>query len=156
MMENKDILLDLVTIYAAILTLVFIFCGQLPYFTIKVKSQLQYNYRTSLEHNFPIHLENDFQFKDSNNETGYPYLIVPNSVHYVLFDVHQIELSHYVSILSVLKNQKPDIIWIHCNCGQLYGQYYKKVIERVKQTNTVFEIRRIGQTANWFKWFYFR
>ena len=86
---------------------------------------------------------NDFDFSDSNNVTGYPYFVVPNIVHYIIFGKNEIQFGHYVSILSVLKNQKPDLIWIHCNCDELNGEYYKKVIERVKQTNTLLEIRRI-------------
>ena len=88
-------------------------------------------------------IANDFDFSDSNNETGYPYFVVPNIVHYILFGINEIQFVHYVSILSVLKNHKPDLIWIHCDCNQLNGEYYKKVIERVKQTNTSLEIRQI-------------
>ena len=58
-------------------------------------------------------------FSDSNNVTGYPYFVVPNIVHYILFGINEIYFVHYVSILSVLKNHKPDIIWIHCDCDQL-------------------------------------
>ena len=93
---------------------------------------------------------NELDFNRFDNITGYPSLIVPNIVHYILFDVKEIEFVLYVSILSVLKNQKPDIIYIHCDCDQLYGQFYQKVIEKVKQTKTVFKIRKIERPTEIF------
>src|SRR5689334_209831 len=41
------------------------------------------------------------------NAIGAPFDVVPNTVHYVLFTVHEIQFSHFVSLLSVLKNQRP-------------------------------------------------
>ena len=63
------------------------------------------------------------------NETGYPLNIVPNIVHYVLFDVTEITFAHFISILSALKNQRPDLIYIHCNCRRLIGRYYRRALE---------------------------
>jgi hypothetical protein len=62
--------------------------------------------------------ENHLVFE--NNVTGYPYDIVPNVVHYILFTIHEIQFSHFISLLSVLRNQKPDQIIIHCDCDQLF------------------------------------
>ena len=53
------------------------------------------------------------------NETGLPFDVVPNIVHYILFTIHEIEFSHFISMLSVLKNQRPELIYIHCDCHQL-------------------------------------
>ena len=94
-----------------------------------------------------------YQFKDlifGDNNRGFPELIVPNVVHYILFNISEIRFAHYLSILSVLKNQKPDLIWIHCDCEQLSGYYYKKVIERVKQTDTQFSVRRVEKPTEIF------
>src|ERR1700761_2965283 len=46
------------------------------------------------------------------NETGFPFYVVPNIVHYILFDIKDIGFGHFVSLLSVMKNQKPDLIYI--------------------------------------------
>ena len=77
-----------------------------------------------------------------DNITGYPSEIVPNIVHYVLFDVPKISFVHYISILSVLKNQKPDIIHFHCNCEHISGEYFGKVLEKSVLTKTVIKIRK--------------
>lgn len=64
-----------------------------------------------------------------DNITGYPINIVPNIVHYVLFNIKQIEFGHFISILSVLRNQKPDQIIVHCDCDHLIGDYYERILQ---------------------------
>ena len=81
----------------------------------------------------------DFNF----NETGFPFNIVPNIVHYILFDVRSIDFVHFVSILSVLKNQKPEVIYFHCNCHKLNGEYYQRAIRLANITKTKFIIHPI-------------
>jgi hypothetical protein len=63
-----------------------------------------------------------------NNIIGYPFEIVPNIVDYILFTIHEIRFSHFISLLSFLRNQKPYQIIIHYNCDQLNGEYYKYYI----------------------------
>lgn len=63
-----------------------------------------------------------------DNETGYPLPIIPNIVHYVLFEDHKMTFVHYISILSVLKNQKPEIIYIHCDCDELEGELWARLM----------------------------
>ena len=76
--------------------------------------------------------------------------IVPNTVHYVLFEVHQISFVHFISMLSVLKNQKPELIYIHCNCHQLYGNYYHRVLRVSDRTDTKIIIRYTEQPSDIF------
>jgi hypothetical protein len=57
----------------------------------------------------------------TDNITGYPFLIVPNIVHYILFTIHKIEFGHFISILSALRNQKPDKIMTHCDYDEVSG-----------------------------------
>lgn len=38
-----------------------------------------------------------------DNETGWPFQIIPNIVHYVLLEDHELKLVHFISILSVLR-----------------------------------------------------
>ena len=71
-----------------------------------------------------------------HNITGYPINIVPNIVHYVLFSINEIQFGHFLSLLSVLRNQRPDKIYIHCDCHEIVGQYYKRVIRVAKKTKT--------------------
>ena len=74
-----------------------------------------------IENNFKTHLI-------YSNKTWFPFRIVPNIVHYILFDECVIDFGHFVSILSVLKNQNPDSIYIHCHCHQLSGHYYQRAV----------------------------
>ncbi len=103
----------------------------------------------------------EYELIFGDNITGYPYEIVPNIVHYVLFTIHEIQFGHFVSILSVLRNQKPDKIIIHCDCDQLNGNYYKRIVNIMQSTksNTRLIIRRIekptqifGKPLNWINW----
>ncbi|XP_054159012.1 uncharacterized protein LOC128957301 [Oppia nitens] len=62
--------------------------------------------------------------------------LVPNIVHYILFETHFINYVHFLSILSVLKNQKPDSLYIHCDCHELRGDYWQRINRVVNATNT--------------------
>jgi hypothetical protein len=95
---------------------------------------------------------NEYELIFGDNITGYPYEIVPNIVHYVLFTIHEIEFGHFISILSVLRNQKPDQIIIHCDCDQLIGDYYKRIVNIMRSTksNTSLIIRRIEKPTQIF------
>ncbi|XP_054166185.1 uncharacterized protein LOC128963697 [Oppia nitens] len=50
------------------------------------------------------------------------------NLHYILVNTIEITFIHFLSILSVLKNHKPDVVYIHCNCRQLTGQYWQRVL----------------------------
>jgi hypothetical protein len=95
---------------------------------------------------------NEYELVFGDNITGYPYEIVPNIVHYVLFTIHEIQFGHFISILSVLRNQKPDKIIIHCDCDQLIGNYYKRIVNIMRSTksNTSLIIRRIERPTEIF------
>jgi len=95
---------------------------------------------------------NEYELVFGDNITGYPYEIVPNIVHYVLFTIHEIQFGHFISILSVLRNQKPDKIIIHCDCDQLIGNYYKRIVNIMRSTksNTSLVIRRIEKPTEIF------
>ena len=107
-------------------------------------------------HHNPGLIENlSFNF----NETGFPFYVVPNIVHYILFDIKDIGFGHFVSLLSVMKNQKPDLIYIHCNCHQLSGDYYERALRVADKTNTQLIVRTIerptqifGQKLGYLNW----
>ena len=95
------------------------------------------------------------------NKTGLPFDIVPNIVHYILFEIHQIEFAHFISLLSVLKNQRPQLIYIHCDCHQLYGNYYRRVLKVANRTDTAIIVRYIERpkeifghklSGDWVNW----
>ena len=69
--------------------------------------------------------------------------LVPNYVHYVLFSKHEIEFSHFICMLSVLKNQRPDRIYIHCDCNQIEGQNYQRLAIIANITNTPIIVRPV-------------
>ena len=75
---------------------------------------------------------------------------MPNIVHYVLFSRNEIQFSHFVSILSVLKNQRPNKIYIHCDCHHLSGQYFTRLQPIVNQTNTQLIVRHIKKPTEVF------
>ena len=84
------------------------------------------------------------------NETGYPFNIVPNIIHYVLFDVTDITFAHFISILSALKNQRPDLIYIHCNCHKLKGRFYRRALKVAKKLFTPIIVRTIEKPTEIF------
>ena len=80
---------------------------------------------------------------EGDNITGYPDLIVPNIVHYIAFDSTELTFVHYISMKSVLRHQKPDKIIIHCNCYEMTGNYWLRLKDEIKQTNTSLFMRFI-------------
>lgn len=78
-----------------------------------------------------------------DNITGWPMFIVPNIVHYIVFDKFQVTFTHYLSILSVVDNHNPDEIIIHCNCDDLEGSYWDNILVEMALTKTVLTIRKI-------------
>lgn len=72
-----------------------------------------------------------------DNITGWPINIVPNIVHYILFEKRTISYVHMLSVLSVLKAHKPDKIIIHCDCYQLDDDdtNWQRVLRVVNETN---------------------
>ncbi|CAG2115186.1 unnamed protein product [Medioppia subpectinata] len=74
------------------------------------------------------------------NATGYDREIVPNVVHYVVLDNMYINFVHFLSIKSVLRNQRPDQIVIHCNCDDLRGRYWTQLLTDAPR---VIRVRRL-------------
>ena len=92
-----------------------------------------------------------FDDKNSDNTTGFATNIVPNVVHYVVLDNPYMDFNHFLSVKSVLKNQNPNQIIIHCNCDDLKGSYWSKlttvsqtadnrriVVRKIRKPETIF------------------
>jgi len=70
---------------------------------------------------------NNIDFTLYDNITGFPYMIVPNIVHLIIFRKQQLDFTEMVNIQSVHRNQSPDRILIHCDCSDLRGPYWEIV-----------------------------
>lgn len=75
-------------------------------------------------------------FDKFNNETGVDSPIIPNIVHYVIFNTQSIDFVTFVSFVSVIKFQKPELIMIHSNVGHLNGYYWDIVRSLFSVTNS--------------------
>lgn len=108
----------------------------------------------------PTDLRSDRRFGHSS-DVSHNVDVVLNIVHYIIFGDHKISFIHFISLLSVLKNQKPNVIYIHCDCLLLYGDYWPRVVRLSERTNTSVIVRYIdrpieifGQklTKKWIDW----
>lgn len=85
-----------------------------------------------------IKLEGDGWSPDGrDNITGWPTNIVPDIVHYILFEYHRITYSNMLSLLSVVHIHQPENIYIHCDCSEIDGddENWKRVLHAVNITN---------------------
>ena len=69
------------------------------------------------------------------------FYIVPNIVHYILLEQHFISFAHYITLKSVIRNQKPDKIMIHCDCYKVDGKCWNHII--IEENNINIQIRKI-------------
>ncbi|CAH0394846.1 unnamed protein product [Bemisia tabaci] len=76
-----------------------------------------------------------------NNETGAAELIVPNIVHFVLFEDPKISFMHFVCILAALRNQRPEKIYFHGNVAPS-GRYWERLMKLEPFTERL-EMRRV-------------
>lgn len=53
------------------------------------------------------------------NVTGWSTDIVPDVVHYILFEYHRISYSNMLSLMSVVRIHQPEVIYIHCDCDAI-------------------------------------
>ena len=89
-----------------------------------------------------IHLESNEWLPEGyfgNNITAWPVNVVPDIVHYILYGTAAITFSHMVSIFSVLRNHKPEVIYIHCDCQKIANDAnWMRIMNYVNETNTTF------------------
>lgn len=80
------------------------------------------------------------------NITGWPTDIVPDIVHYILFEYHRISYSNMLSLMSVIRIHQPALIYIHCDCDaiELGDANFARVLAAVNETDkTTIHIHRI-------------
>jgi hypothetical protein len=68
-------------------------------------------------------------FNGFNNETGDPNgeYIVPNIIHFLFFDIHELSFVDAVCVLAAFKNHRPDHIYFHTNVAEFKGRYWEKL-----------------------------
>lgn len=88
-----------------------------------------------------IRMSDDFWLPDGgDNETAWPIDIVPNIVHYILFEHHKITYIHMLSLFSVCRIHRPQYIYIHCDCEKIDADdnpYWDRVLTYVNETNDI-------------------
>lgn len=88
---------------------------------------------------------NLINFESFDNNTGLinqNYYIVPNIVHYVHLDQAVIKFPLFLSILSVWLNQKPRLIFLHCNDCHYKGKYWDE-LNRNMGIKSILRIKKI-------------
>lgn len=68
--------------------------------------------------------------------------LIPNIIHYIIFDQLSLNFITYLSVLSALKVQKPSVIYIHSN-ENITGNYWKKLIQYVSTTETKLSVQTL-------------
>lgn len=71
---------------------------------------------------------------------------IPNTVHYVLYNQTKLDFITYLSILSVLKVQKPETIQIYIDKKWVNG-YYWELISNI-ETNTTINLNYIDRPSH--------
>ncbi|XP_013774993.1 uncharacterized protein LOC106459864 [Limulus polyphemus] len=66
-------------------------------------------------------------FSGADNVTGFNNYIVPNVVHFVKLENHELEFVDMISIKAAFLHQHPEKILIHCDCQTLSGKYWEMV-----------------------------
>lgn len=86
-------------------------------------------------------------FENYDNLKPFRYRTIPNIVHYILFDQYEINFVTYLSILSSIKNQKPEFLFMHTNLEKLNGRYWNKILN-LNTTKTVIEIKYLARPSH--------
>ncbi|XP_076316303.1 uncharacterized protein LOC143228818 [Tachypleus tridentatus] len=66
-------------------------------------------------------------FAGADNETGFSTFIIPNVVHFVRLENHQMNFVDVVTLKAAFLHQSPEKIVIHCDCHTLRGKYWEMV-----------------------------
>lgn len=121
-------------IIASILTFVVLFS---IYSTFLSESALEQRRIAQLN----IHLPNDVWLPNAgDNETAWATAIVPDIVHYILFEQHRISYVHMLSLFSVIRIHRPKLIYIHCDCRHMDDANdvnWQRVLKLINATNDI-------------------
>lgn len=133
---NKNFIIRIISAVIIIACMVFILKQVFPKPSKLTKAESE----RKLIENLNIHVDNDLWIPAGGTDIdGWPQNVVPNIVHYVLFQRHRITYVHMLSIFSVIKIQNPEKIIIHCDCDQtdLTDKNWNRVLKEVNKTNQI-------------------
>jgi hypothetical protein len=91
--------------------------------SISRRFQRLINYETAID---PVPDIFDFEGFD-NKENGSSEYIVPNIVNLLYLRTSEIKFYQAVCIYSIYLNQKPDVIYLHCDKCNFSGHYWKEM-----------------------------
>lgn len=92
----------------------------------------------------------DFNFDYFDNQEGHFFPIIPNLVHYVVFDLVSIDFTTFLSMTSVIKIQQPDHLWIHCNQIIEENHYYSLIKALANLTKTKVSLHQFNPPTHVF------
>lgn len=75
-------------------------------------------------------------------------VLIPNIIHYVLFNKTTINFIMYLSILSVIKVQKPSVIYIHINNDNFTDKYWNNLLHISSKYNVDIELSFLMQPTH--------
>lgn len=133
---NKKYVIRILSALIIIVCIAFITIELLPKPRLLSKAEAEQELIQSLN----LRVDNEVWVPQGAEDiTGWPQNIVPNVVHYILFQRHRITYVHMLSIFSVIKIQNPEKIIIHCDCDHmdLADENWYRVINEVNKTNEI-------------------
>jgi hypothetical protein len=92
---------------------------------------------SGLKHDFDI-----VSFEGFNNETGADRSIIPNIFHLNYLQTTQLKFYQMVNIFSIYLNQKPDLIYIHCDNCSFHGHRWERLM-RIKDLKNRLVIHQV-------------
>jgi hypothetical protein len=99
-------------------------------------------------------------FNGFDNETGTPNgeYIVPNTIHFLFFDLPELSFVDAVCVLAAFKNQRPENIYFHTNVAEFKGHYWEKLKNtpglRIQIKNVTLPEKIFGQkfSSSYYRW----
>ncbi|PSN43419.1 hypothetical protein C0J52_02655 [Blattella germanica] len=88
----------------------------------------------------PRYLPADHKFHNFDNISGANELIIPNIVHYIIFGKDTLGFVPFLSILSALKVQQPQKLYVHSDAVKFGGHYWTILKTAVSFPNTSLEV----------------
>lgn len=98
---------------------------------------------------FIFNMRDPFEtFENFDNSHPYKKQVIPNIVHYILFDQYQLNFASYLSLSSTLKVQKPEKVYVHSNLKYLNGTFWERIQKLANYTKTEMTINYMAQPTH--------
>lgn len=76
--------------------------------------------------------------------------VIPNEVHFILFEKRKLDFIQFLSIVSAIKVQKPEQVLVHCDCKELSGHYWDLIIYLSKKINVPVKVIYLAKPTHVF------